>query len=860
MSNFTDILIGRLNLNSPENREKLKHGLPIEFPSELANPFIDYMLERSYLDDISERESFITESNLGAIGWIHINRLPVHPNEKDDYDLLSRWQSVLSSLHSWNDRFLFLLQRKKGVTNLYLGLQAQDAEQAVPRLETALLNCMPGITTERLSKDDSMSIAIDLMSSKSAGAITGIPSFRKDIRFGELQTLDSLAFGIRDVADRDADFSLLIIADPINDAGITEIISKYQELGTTIHKDVHKTYSAQDGVSKSRTGSVGLQSLMFALNAIAPGVGTVIACAVGGGLSVHSGKSISYSISESTDFLNKFAEYTEKITDLHCERLRKGRNQGFWNAGVYVLSNAKSNVSTLLGMLRSVYSGDESYLEPIRIHCFKTGSGAEDIIRSFSLIPIAHEQPVNSNWHIFGPTYQYISTPVNTQELSLFTSLPKKDVPGLRFVKTAVRFANNPGAQLGEEQLKIGTIKDYGLEQKTDYVLDINALVRHSLIVGSTGSGKSTTCRMLIENVLKRGRRVLIIEPAKEEYVRWAIKMRKSGVPVNIFMPGVKSFEGERIEKLKLNPFQPAAIQGADIDMMTRCEQFTSLVNASLPASDVLPVIIDETFFTYLKNQLFGSDFMQGEMPQLSEYPKIEGAIETARQVLKTRGYTDEVSRGIGAAVETRLTYLSRGKRGEVLNVRYSSSWSKLFDETTVINLSRLANPKDRSLIMSLILLALHEYRVSKYTNDNVYRKEASLNKLMHLTVVEEAHNVLSVPAADNQSTGNPQQVVAELFGNMLSEIRAYGEGLMIVDQSPTKLIGDAIKNTNYKISHRLTANEDCMVMASAMALRDDQSSILPKLEVPCDSYKGSDAIIYGDRDDAASWIKVKKD
>lgn len=851
MSDFLSTLNNKLHLDTPDNREKLKKGLPIEFPSELANPFVDYMLERSYLEDMSSRDSFLESRTQGAIGWIHICRLPVHPNEHLDYDLLSRWQSVLSSIHTWDDRFLFLLNRKSGVTNLYVGLLSNDSSESIPRLETALINCMPGISTQRVSEEESMLIALDLINSKSAGAITGIPSLKKDTKYNELQTLDSLAFGIRDSSSRDIDFSLIVVADPINDREITDIISKYQELGTTIHRDVHKTYTTQEGTNKTKSSSIGLQSLMGVLNAVAPGVGTAIAYAVGGGISVTSSNTISYSLSQSTDFLNKFAEYTEKTTDLHCERLRRGRNLGFWNVGVYVLSNLERNVSTVLGMLRSIYSGDDSFLEPIRVHKFKSGAGAENIIRSFSLIPIECKKQEQPNWHIFGQPYQYISTPVNTQELSIFTSLPRKDVPGLRFVKTAVRFANNPGTQLSSDLIKIGTIKDYGIEQVSDYKLDINALVRHSLIVGSTGSGKSTTCRNLLNNILESGRKVLIIEPAKEEYIRWAINEKKSGKKINIFMPGCNTFEGERVEQLKLNPFQPAAVNGADIDMMTRCEQFTALVNSSLPASDVLPIILDETFYSFLKNQEFGCDFMQGEMKQLKDYPKIEGAIETAREVLQSRGYTDEVTQGIGAAVETRLTYLSRGKRGAILNVFRSTSWEKLFDETTVINLSRLANPKDRALIMSLLLLSLHEYRVSKYTYDDEYRREAAKNQLMHLTVVEEAHNVLSVPTSDTQGIGNPQQVVADLFSNMLSEIRAYGEGLMIVDQSPTKLIGDVIKNTNYKIVHRLTSKDDCAVMDSALALRNDQAGILPTLEI-------GDAIIYGDKDDAASWIKVK--
>ena len=847
---FLDTLKSYMDPASSANMEKLRNKLPIEFPAELANPLMDYMLERSYLEDLSDRDGFVKEEpHAGAMAWIKIDRLPVHPNDSSEYDLMSRWQAVLSSLHSWNERVLFLLQRRKGATSIYLGMQAPEMDKSLARLDTALVNNMPGITTSRLSIEESLNAIGDLIGAKSCGAITGIPSFRRESRFQELQTLDSLAFGIRDAEGRDADFSLLVVADPISDQTTTDIISRMMNLGSEIHKDVHKTYSQNEGISRGTM--LGLGAVLGCIANAVP-FGNYALLLTGAGFNYSFDDKISAGRSETTDFLNKFADYTEKSIDKHCERLRKGRNLGFWNTGVYVLSDLEHNVGTVLGMLRSVYSGDESYLEPIRIHRFKPQSGAADILGSMSLIPLQVENNGQKDWHVFGPAYQYVSTPVNTQELSLFTSLPRKDVPGLRFVKTAVRFANNPGIQSGKRSLVLGKIKDYGVEQKSDYKIDIDALVRHSLIVGGTGSGKSTTCRRLIQSAMDIGAPILIIEPAKEEYTRWFLELKRQGKPVNIFMPGASSFEDVKLNRLKLNPFQPAAVPGAPIDMMTRCEQLTALVNASLPSSDVLPVIMDETFYTFLKEQSFGGDFMQGEMGQLENYPKIEGAIETAKRVLKARGYTDEVSQGIGAAVETRLTYLSRGKRGEILNVFNSTPWEQLFDQTTVINLSRLANPKDRALIMSILLLALHEYRVSRFTSDEEYRSQAGRNRLMHLTVVEEAHNVLAAPPGDGQGTGNPQQVVADLFSNMLSEIRAYGEGLMIVDQSPTKLIPDVIKNTNYKIAHRMTARDDCAVMASALALRDEQAGIIPTLEI-------GNAIIYGDKDDAASWVKVNR-
>ena len=832
----------------------------IMFPASLTNPLVDYMLERSYLEDITKNANFGMNPTRRRIAWLKIKRLPVHPGDSTEYDLLSRWQSTLASLNTWNNTVVFLLHRRGGVTNIYIGTELtsgrgvnslkEKKEKEYARTESALMNCLPGIMLERVTDDEETDIEEALERQESSGAITGIPSFRKDVKYSELQTLDALAFGIRDSEGRDTDYSVIVIAEPIPDAEISEMIATYQKIGSDIHEEVRRTHSKSGSASESRSGMVGLADFLKTLSFIDPtGLSFVESFFITG----QKQKSISFSSSESVETLNKAAEYAEKITDKHASRLRNGRNMGFWNVGVYVTSDWAPNVGTVLGMLRSIYSGDESYIEPIRTHQFNRGSGAHKTITSFRLLPIRQNDSgtKEDTWHVLGKRYQYFSTPINTHELSLVTSLPRKDVPGLRFVKTAVRFANNSNHSENATDIVIGSIKDYGIKQKSTYALNMNAMVRHSLIVGSTGSGKSTTCRRLIQSVESAGKPLLIIEPAKEEYVKWAVEQRKKGKKVNIFMPGSKNFMGESVEQLRLNPFQPAAVEGADIDMLTRCEQFTTLVNASLPSSDVLPIIFDETFYTFLLDKV-GASFMRGETEQLQNYPLIEETIKTARKVLAARGYTDEVQQGIGAAVETRLTYLSRGKRGDILNANKSTDWDKLFNQTTVVNLSHIANPKDRALIMSLLLLSLYEYRQSQFNNQSGYREKANRNELMHLTVVEEAHNVLSAPRADYQGTGNPQQVAIDLFCNMLAEIRAYGEGLMIVEQSPTKLTSDAVKNTNYKIVHRLAYKDDCDMMASALALRPEQAGILPMLEV-------GDAIIFGDQDDAASWVNVNR-
>lgn len=867
MSNVTrDILFK--DLFKGVSMESLKTPNEIKVPNEFYQNLLDYSMERSYLNHVSERQKFVSfPPRHKGITWLQITRLPVHPDNMEDYDLLSRWQGVLSSMHAWGHRLLFLLQRHEGETNIYLGTTSLSksvrAADAIEQIRESATGNMPGIELCPLSSEDAYEKINGGFSSYGAiGAVTGIPSFRSNQNKGLLQTLDQLSFGIRDMAGHEKDYALLVIADPLEDGQIADTIGRMRKLGSEIHLDVNRSVSETEnqGESKRKGAGLGIVSGLLGSCTGFPIIGGIV-----NGISTAAGLNkqvtMNFSRTVSTQYLDKFAQYAEELTEQHIERLKKGRNLGFWNAGVYVLGSTRKDVTTVTGMLRSVYSGDQTYLEPIRLHLLDEHSGALDIVKyGFDLIPLLdsdaqEEQGIDAQaeWHIFGRQYQYVSTPMNTEELSLTTSLPRRDVPGLRFVKTAVRFANNP-AVLSGDSIVLGKVVDTGVVQTNDYRIDPNSLVRHALVTGSTGSGKSTTCKGMIDEILKRDIPVLIIEPAKDDYLRWAIKLNKKLPPekrFGLYMPGASEFDGVSLEQLALNPFQPGAVPGAKVDMMARGETLTALLNASLPVSDILPVIIDETVYTYLYMN-YKKEFLAESMEQPHQYPKLDGLIYVAKQVLKARNYEQKVQENIGASLTTRFSYLTRGSRGKLLNVPVSTPFKKLFNRPAVINLSRITGQKDKALIMSILMQDLYEYRMSAYNTNVRYREQAQQNKLMHLTLVEEAHNVLRKPQTDFGGSGNPQEMVAELFGNMLSEIRSYGEGLMIVDQVPTRLIPDAIKNTNFKIVHRLTSPDDCEVMAAGLALRPDQRPLISALGV-------GNAIICGDMDDAAAWVRLKK-
>lgn len=826
---------------------------------------LEQWMGRSYMRDLSQVEKFrLEELRYKKITWLQLLRLPISPSNEEMYDLMSYWQNALATFNVWGNKFVFLLLRKGGETNIFFGVasntRGQTAKDAIKQVRQVTSAAIPGIEVLPLDEEHTNRMITDrLMDFEALGTITGMPSLREKSQ-SNVQTLDALAFGFKGEVSEFTDYAVLVISEPVSEREVDDMIGRLRDYANEVHTLVRGSQSISKGTSESVGTSKG-GNIGASLNNHFGLIGHMLPILPSGGKNWGSSENHGTSENESytVDVINKTAEYLEQVLESYIERLQRGRNLGFWNTGVYTLARTNNDVKTVMGLLKSIYSGDNSYIEPIRANLI-ADYGALEAVKSFQLLPF----PMNGIEHPIGRLFSYVSTPMNTEELSIATSLPRRDVPGIRFSKTAVRFATNP-AQLGDSELmEIGNILDMGVVQKQKYFMSPDALVRHALVAGCTGSGKSTTCKKFLSEIDRRGIPSLIIEPAKDDYVRWAIaynkkidaddsltEEEKEEKKWDIYMPGVNELDGYKMKKLKLNPFEPAAIEGAPIDLMSRYEQVVTIINASVPASDVLPVLIDESIYRFMRDY-FGEDFQKTESEQRLEYPRISGILEVARKVLEERNYDKKVQNDMAAALETRFQYLARGKRGAILDVRKSVDYGRLFGHKSIVNLSRLIGTKDKSLIMSFLIVALYEYRNSAFSYDEAYRTRANQNKLMHLTLIEEAHNLLQNPEYDIGGSGNPQKVSAEMFTNILSEIRSYGQGLIIVDQVPTRLIPDAVKNTNYKIIHRLTAADDAQVVAASMALTPEQAGVISKLRI-------GETIIFGDLDDAALWVKISQ-
>ena len=844
-----------------------------------AQRVLDFVFERIYL---GSAESFPPLEKLREpprqLAWRRATRLPVHPTRGADDQLPIRWQRMLTTLHNWNRRIAIVLIRNGSETALYFGTSSirgdVDSVSAARQLERAASGEIPGLMLEPLSRDFDQETAAyqqlraPLFELRSCGAITGLPATRRGatghsssgaaIDRDLFSGLGQVAHGLKGLDNHDCSYAVMVIADAVPDIEISGIIDRLRTIGGRVHAEMRKTIQQTANTGRSELDPIG-KGKMFTLlgaafaSAFLPfgGATGVLASQM---LSRRGSGTTSSGTTTGTEEIDMVAAHCKEVVDRHIERLNSGRSFGFWNTSIYVLGDNDDSVRTVCGMLRAAYSGEGSHIEPIRSVLFPRAFGAASYIGDFRHIPLRTPETdaMGGEWHPLGDLYQYVSTPLNTEELAIVTALPRKDVPGLRMQKNQVQFAMNGPLIDNGRPVVLGALLGPGGVEAGAYRFDVNGLVRHGLLVGTTGSGKSTTCRRLIREAVRAGVPFLIIEPAKDDYARWVVEHDKQAGPdeqIDLYMPGEKSFDDVPTQPLHLNPFEPARPEGARADALGRVERVAAIFNAVMPMQEVLPILLEGALIE-LATEAYGSDFQ--EWPRDGVFPRLAKLEQVVRAQLY-RGdalYEDRIRANLYASMKNRIASLVRGRRGEVLDVDRSTPGSRLFERSAVVNLSRFGSEADKALVMALLLLGACEWRMGRYAVDADYRTKSRHGHLAHLIVIEEAHTVLRRAGVTHAEEANPQAMVSRMFSDMLAEVRQYGQGLLVVDQDPSQLITATIKNTSFRIVHKLPHQQDRETLAASMLLRPDQCDFLALLPA-------GQAIISTEQDDAPCWVKI---
>jgi DNA helicase HerA-like ATPase len=747
-------------------------------------------------------------------------------------------QNVVSSLSNGGHSLLYMLKNSKNSTKLYMGTRqldrnANDPEHQIDVLARALGSNYPGIvlTSDAVEKTklDNLPITRDLIDNAIIPlseashffAVTGIPSLRGSTlpKYNFSQSIDRLVDALRG-----EEYTLLVLAEPIPEMRISQMLEKLYKLSSDVHLLVQRSIQMSEGVSFSDSVSISSGLAFF--------------------LSMSAGKSKGEARSSNKtviqNVLNKAAEACENFLNQYQTRLQAGRNYGFWTTGVFVGSNDQSTIIRLQSIVRSIYAGDQTHFEPLRLVDISSSHKAKDAIY-FLQNPIIQEGNEFIG-HPLGNEFDTLATPLTTEEVAILMSLPNREVPGLKISEVA-DFNLNPPTIDG---IKLGNLLYRGETLPTSVSISSQSLTRHTFVTGITGSGKTNSCLALLKDAYqKQGKNFLVIDPAKTEY-RLLLQdsedkeLSQLGKDLLIFTLG-----DENSAPFRLNPFdfEPGFPILAHIDLLK------SVFNAAFPMYATMPMILEEAILDvykargwnltnstnrFIKGNLKDHDYTQ-YLPRLGDlYARID-------TVVKRKGYDERLRHDLTAALKTRLGSLMNGGKGKMLDCQDSISISELLDHPVILELRRVSDDDEKAFLMALLFIRLYE-AVQNRPPDGV---------LKHVTLLEEAHRLLrNSSTSANSEAANPRGKTIEMFTDMMAEMRAHGEGIVVVDQIPSKLVPDVIKGSNLKIVHRLLAEDDRLAVGNAMGLNPDQIKYLPRLTV-------GQAVLHSEELGDACFVKI---
>lgn len=497
----------------------------------------------------------------------------------------------------------------------------------------------------------------------------------------------------------------------------------------------------------------------------------------------------------------------EKI-ELQLKRINECESVGMWECAAYILSDTQETVEMAAGTYKALMKGENSGVETSAINFWDRKKDKQ--------LPILREYVTNFIHPVFAYTSDTTdvsvtaSVLVSSNELAIHMGLPRKSVCGFPviehsdFGKEVVRYESKDK----ERDFQLGHIFGMGKETETEVNLDCNSLTMHTFITGSTGAGKSNAVYEILNQLRTLyGIPFLVVEPAKGEYKN--VFGQFADVKVYGTNPKIANL-------LKINPFSfPEKIH-----VLEHMDRLVEIFNVCWPMYAAMPAILKEAMEKAYVSTGWNLDTSENEKGK--KFPNFADLLEQIEIVIDESKYSADSKGDYSGALMTRVRSLTTGLNGQIFCSDDIAN-GDLFDKNVIVDLSRVGSVETKSLIMGLLVMKLNEYRME---SENIN------SPLNHITVLEEAHNLLKRTSTEQSSeTSNLLGKSVELLTNSIAEMRTYGEGFIIADQSPGLLDMSVIRNTNTKIILRLPEKTDRELVGYAASLREDQILELAKLK-----------------------------
>ena len=836
--------------------------------------YADLFVSKNYLIDLeksSVRKMDDSQKNFRNIGFIEISKICYDPQE----NVQDKLKTVYTALFNVQSSVLLMIKSDETGIRFFIGIH-DDNQPVLSRsiLEKSLRGNFPGIDLSVIYGDETKQIMTDSFpieyNSKSIASVSIVP--------GERESKDGFVQGLEKFIETMAgeSFTALFIANPLRQDVLEDKKRGFEKLYTAL--SVYSSYSLAYGENSSQAVNESLSESFT--NTITEGVSDTVgvnkssattkskgrnsgssfnlfAVNHSHGKSSGRAKTVSAGTNEAhtenkgsskgktdsktkgttdttgssstitTTQQNKTIQEIQKKIDEQLMRIRMSESYGLFDLACYFSSSNKQTTLTAANTFKALVSGAQTSVENSFVNFWddkrelwnKSTSRVCDFLRYGQHIEVEY-QGILIDKNGEEVLTEQIVTPANMvsgTELPLVMGFPMKSVNGVSIVTSAefgrnVRYRTKPDSKKIMRTADMGAVYHMGtVWEKNRVKVDIDSLTGHCFITGTTGSGKSNTTYKLLEELLDKEIRFLVVEPAKGEY-----KTQFGNVPdINIF-----TTNNQYYEMLHLNPFEfPEGIHVAE-----HLQRLVQVFSACWPLYAAMPAILKEAFersYRYCGWDLHHSiHFENGK----GMFPTFKTLLKMLPEIINSSAYSSDSKGDYIGSLVTRVNSLTNGLVGDVFCNGKPIEDHILFEENTIVDLSRLQSDETVSLIMGVLIMKLNEYRMVQVLPQN--------SRLRHVTVLEEAHNILKRVSLDqNAESGNVQGASVGMIRKSIAEMRTYGEGFIIIDQSPAEVDVAAIRNTNTKFIMKLSDKDDFETIGRTIGLNDDQILEIGKLQ-----------------------------
>ena len=325
-------------------------------------------------------------------------------------------------------------------------------------------------------------------------------------------------------------------------------------------------------------------------------------------------------------------------------------------------------------------------------------------------------------------------------------------------------------------------------------------LTKHAFLAGMPGSGKTNAMMYLVTNMHMAGIPVLVMEPAKKEYRTLATIKEMKGT--YLFSPSANS-----MFPIHINPFEfPKGMKLAE-----HINALVDVFNGTFLLDPPMPMLLVEGIQKCYEDLGWVPGLINtGELP----YPTMTMLYGNIKELLDKYHYAADIRSNLESVLQVRIGSLMQREMGDIFDVDKSTfqpeEWIK---QSAIIELASLGTAPTNFMILMLLtvireVLGLYPYRPNSEKQP----------KPRHVIFLEEAHNLIANTSVQAAGTMDPKIAATAFIKDMLAEVRALGEGIVIADQLPTAMAPEVIKNTSLKIGLRLTSADERTLLGETMS------------------------------------------